>query len=282
MPRPVEGAAHPALPHEGTAEASVPPRRSVRSFKAQAAVLPCETSNHHGETSVRIRTARAASGHCRTARATSRGAGSRTYRSAVGDAAGRSGRHGWPIRQWPALLRSREQGARAARRAAARRQRRVDPRGRRPAGARALRRAHGLQRHEELPEAGAGHRSWNRSACASGRASMPTRASTKPSTCCRCRRTAPDVMEKAFQILQDWAQHVSFDADEIDKERGVIMEEWRLGRGAGARMHGPAVPDAAEGTRATPSGCRSASPRCCRSSRTRASNSSTPTGTART
>ena len=44
------------------------------------------------------------------------------------------------------------------------------------------------------------------------------------------------VMEKAFQILQDWAQHVSFDADEIDKERGVIMEEWRLGRGAGARM----------------------------------------------
>ena len=44
------------------------------------------------------------------------------------------------------------------------------------------------------------------------------------------------VMEKSFQILQDWAQHLTFDPEEIDKERGVILEEWRLGRGAGARM----------------------------------------------
>ena len=52
----------------------------------------------------------------------------------------------------------------------------------------------------------------------------------------------PEVMEKSFQILQDWAQDVSFDPDEIDKERGVILEEWRLGRGAGARMMDQQLP----------------------------------------
>jgi zinc protease len=46
----------------------------------------------------------------------------------------------------------------------------------------------------------------------------------------------PEVMEKAFLILEDWAHNLSFDPVEIDKERGVIVEEWRLGRGAAARM----------------------------------------------
>ena len=36
----------------------------------------------------------------------------------------------------------------------------------------------------------------------------------------------------AFTILEDFAHNVSFDAVEIDKERGVILEEWRLGLGA--------------------------------------------------
>jgi len=45
-----------------------------------------------------------------------------------------------------------------------------------------------------------------------------------------------DVIEKGFQILADWAQHVSFEPEEVDKERGVIIEEWRLGRGANMRM----------------------------------------------
>jgi len=44
------------------------------------------------------------------------------------------------------------------------------------------------------------------------------------------------VVEKAFQILEDWAHNVSYDDSEIDRERGVVIEEWRLGRGAGARM----------------------------------------------
>lgn len=44
------------------------------------------------------------------------------------------------------------------------------------------------------------------------------------------------VFKKAMQILEDWAHQVSFEPVEIDKERGVIVEEWRLGRGADARM----------------------------------------------
>ncbi len=45
-----------------------------------------------------------------------------------------------------------------------------------------------------------------------------------------------EVIEKGFQILADWAQHVSFEPEEVDKERGVVIEEWRLGRGAEMRM----------------------------------------------
>jgi zinc protease len=44
------------------------------------------------------------------------------------------------------------------------------------------------------------------------------------------------VFNEAFQILDDWAHLVSFDDEEIDRERGVVIEEWRLGRGADARM----------------------------------------------
>jgi len=46
----------------------------------------------------------------------------------------------------------------------------------------------------------------------------------------------PEMMDRAMLILEDWAHNVSFDDTEIDKERGVIMEEWRLRRGANARM----------------------------------------------
>ncbi len=45
-----------------------------------------------------------------------------------------------------------------------------------------------------------------------------------------------EVVETAFQILEDWAHQISFDPEEIDKERGVVIEEWRLRRGAQQRM----------------------------------------------
>ena len=47
---------------------------------------------------------------------------------------------------------------------------------------------------------------------------------------------SPAVYRKAMQILEDWAHQVSFEPAEIQKERGVIIEEWRLGRGAEARL----------------------------------------------
>jgi zinc protease len=47
---------------------------------------------------------------------------------------------------------------------------------------------------------------------------------------------SPAVIDRSFLILEDWARAVSFEPDEIDKERGVILEEWRTGLGAGARM----------------------------------------------
>ena len=51
-----------------------------------------------------------------------------------------------------------------------------------------------------------------------------------------------EVVAKAFQVLEDWAHLQSFDADEIEKERGVVVEEWRMGRGAGARMRDQQFP----------------------------------------
>ena len=51
-----------------------------------------------------------------------------------------------------------------------------------------------------------------------------------------------EVFEAAFQILEDWAHQVSFDDGEIDLERGVVIEEWRLGRGAAARMRDKQFP----------------------------------------
>jgi zinc protease len=45
-----------------------------------------------------------------------------------------------------------------------------------------------------------------------------------------------ELITTAFQILEDWAHGISFDHEEIDKERGVVIEEWRLGQGASARL----------------------------------------------
>ncbi|MGK2858437.1 MAG: M16 family metallopeptidase [Thermoanaerobaculia bacterium] len=39
-----------------------------------------------------------------------------------------------------------------------------------------------------------------------------------------------------LDILHEWAHAITFDATEIDKERGVVLEEWRLGRGAWERI----------------------------------------------
>lgn len=45
-----------------------------------------------------------------------------------------------------------------------------------------------------------------------------------------------ELLEKGYMVLEDWAHNVTFDGTEIDKERGIITEEWRLGLGADDRM----------------------------------------------
>ena len=44
------------------------------------------------------------------------------------------------------------------------------------------------------------------------------------------------LIDSAFLIMEDWAHNVSLEEEEIDKERGVVIEEWRLGLGADERM----------------------------------------------
>lgn len=56
-------------------------------------------------------------------------------------------------------------------------------------------------------------------------------------------------VEKAFQILDDWASAVAFDPAEIDKERGVVLEEERSGRGAEERMFRITYPKLFEGSK---------------------------------
>ncbi len=46
----------------------------------------------------------------------------------------------------------------------------------------------------------------------------------------------PGYLDKGLDVLRDWAAAVSFDPAEVDKERGVVLEEWRLGRGAWSRI----------------------------------------------
>ena len=46
----------------------------------------------------------------------------------------------------------------------------------------------------------------------------------------------PEVLDKGMMVLEDWASGLEFSEEEIDKERGVILEEWRIGRGADQRM----------------------------------------------
>ena len=44
------------------------------------------------------------------------------------------------------------------------------------------------------------------------------------------------LIEKGYKVLEDWAHYATLDGKEIDNERGVITEEWRLGLGADDRM----------------------------------------------
>ena len=56
-------------------------------------------------------------------------------------------------------------------------------------------------------------------------------------------------INRGFQVVEDWAHQVSMDDVEIDKERGVITEEWRLGLGAEDRMQQKYIPVLLKGSK---------------------------------
>ncbi len=49
-------------------------------------------------------------------------------------------------------------------------------------------------------------------------------------------------LERGFRVLQQWASAVTFEPAQIQSERGVIVEEWRRGRGAQARILDQHIP----------------------------------------
>jgi zinc protease len=56
-------------------------------------------------------------------------------------------------------------------------------------------------------------------------------------------------VQKAFQILEDWASTITFDEAEINKERGIVLEEERIGKGADERIFRVTYPKILEGSR---------------------------------
>ncbi|MGH7574073.1 MAG: M16 family metallopeptidase, partial [Longimicrobiales bacterium] len=58
-----------------------------------------------------------------------------------------------------------------------------------------------------------------------------------------------DFLERGILILEDWAHNQVFDPTEVEKERGVVIEEWRLGQGAAARMRDKMFPVLLKGSR---------------------------------
>ncbi|HVR44798.1 MAG TPA: insulinase family protein [Thermoanaerobaculia bacterium] len=59
----------------------------------------------------------------------------------------------------------------------------------------------------------------------------------------------PEIVETAFRILHDWAAAIAFEDEEIEKERGVVIEEWRLGRSAAGRIRDQQLPVLFHGSR---------------------------------
>jgi len=52
----------------------------------------------------------------------------------------------------------------------------------------------------------------------------------------------PEILKNGFQIMRDWAQDATLDSAEIEKERGVILEEKRLGKSAQQRLQDKYLP----------------------------------------
>ena len=56
------------------------------------------------------------------------------------------------------------------------------------------------------------------------------------------RTDVKDQFDKGMLILRDWADGISFEDEEIDKERGVVVSEWRSGLSPEQRMNQQSLP----------------------------------------
>lgn len=57
------------------------------------------------------------------------------------------------------------------------------------------------------------------------------------------------LLSTGLAVLRDWAGNLTFDPAEVEKERGVVLEEWRLGRNAMGRITDALLEAALPGTR---------------------------------
>jgi zinc protease len=57
-----------------------------------------------------------------------------------------------------------------------------------------------------------------------------------------------ELLDKGLLVLSDWASGTLLDQTEIDKERGVVLEELRLGKGASQRMRDKYLPRLMQGS----------------------------------
>lgn len=55
--------------------------------------------------------------------------------------------------------------------------------------------------------------------------------------------TNPGLVDSCLLVLHDWSNYVSLEGEEIDKERGVILEEMRQGQNAMMRMYETLLPE---------------------------------------
>src|SRR5215471_21657929 len=59
----------------------------------------------------------------------------------------------------------------------------------------------------------------------------------------------PGVLDRALLVLEDWAQSATFDQSAIDRERGIVLEEWRLHLDADARTQDKVIAAQLAGSR---------------------------------
>src|SRR3954447_3276542 len=59
----------------------------------------------------------------------------------------------------------------------------------------------------------------------------------------------PGALDRALLVLEDWAQGATFDQSGIDRERGIVLSEWRMRLSAGERTEDKILRAQLEGSR---------------------------------